>query len=79
MWTNRVFTGCMVFYSSMNFKVGCLLLSAGFLFTLDCLDSLLTLQFTLSGKQERTLCIGFPYSWHGYRSLTKPDNNAQQP
>lgn len=60
-------------------KVWCLLLSAGFLFTPLCPDSLLTLQFTLCGKQDRTLCVGFLSSWQGYRPPTKPDNNAQQP
>ena len=60
-------------------KVRCLLLSAGFLFTPLCPDSLQTLQFTLCGKQDRTLCVGFPSSWHGHRPPTKPDDNAQQP
>lgn len=60
-------------------KAWCLLLSAGFLFTPLCPDSSLALQFTLCGKQDRTLCVGFPSSWHGYRPPTKPDDNAQQP
>lgn len=43
--------------SPVNFgKVWCLLLSAGFLFTPFCPNSLLTLQFTLRGKQVRTVC-----------------------
>lgn len=60
-------------------KVWCLLLPAGFLFTPLCPDSLLTLQFTLCGKQDRTLYVGFPSSWHSYRPPTKADDNAQQP
>lgn len=57
----------------------CLLLSAGFLFTPLRSDSLLTLQFTLFGKQDSALCVGFASSWHGDRPPTKPDDNAQQP
>lgn len=78
------FTGCMIFFFfffSLRelWKAWCLLLSAGFLFTPLCPDSLQTLQFTLCGKQDRTLCVGFPSSWHGYRPPTKPDDNARQP
>lgn len=74
------FTGCLIFLQPRElWKVWCLLLSAGFLFTPLCPDSLQTLQFTLCGKQDRTLCVGFPSSWHGYRPLTKPGDNAQQP
>lgn len=60
-------------------EVWCLLLSAGFLFTPLRPDSLLTPQFTLCGKQDSALCVGFASSWHGDRPRTKPDDNAQQP
>lgn len=59
------FTRCMIFLQSRElWKVWCLLLSAGFLFTPLCPDSLLTLQFTLCGKQDRTLCwLSFQLAW----------------
>lgn len=52
------------FFFFFAVKVWCLLLSPGFLFTPLCPDSLLALQFTLCGKQDRTLCwLSFQLAW----------------
>lgn len=56
------------------------LLSAGFLFTPLCPDSLQTLQFTLCGKQDRTLSVtAFCPAGTGTDQRPKPRDNTQQP
>lgn len=56
------------------------LLSAGFLFTPLCPDSLQTLQFTLCGKQDRTLSVAaFCPAGTGTDQRPKPSDNTRQP
>lgn len=56
-----------------------LLLSAGFLFTPLCPDSLQTLQFTLCGKQDRTLSVtAFCPAGTGTDQWPRPTQQAQQ-
>lgn len=62
----------------VNFVL-CLLLSAGLLFTPLCPDSLQTPQFTLCGKQDRTLSVtAFCPAGTGTDQRPKPSDNKQQ-